>query len=94
MEQIFSKTTTKIFGNKNRWSLESDKEEVDVTETEISLEIQGTKKHGYNLVMSPKGFFTADYYYSTKEEALEDALDLFGVKQTDWKKGNDLTNKD
>ena len=54
------------------------------TESLIELEIQGDEINGYNLVMSPEGFFTADYWYETKEEAMESAEELFGVTRLEW----------
>jgi hypothetical protein len=50
----------------------------------VRLEIQGNDAHGYNLIMSPAGFFSADYWYETFEDALASAEELFGVGRRDW----------
>jgi hypothetical protein len=34
--------------------------------------------------MSPEGFFSADYWYKTKEEAIESAEELFNVTRSEW----------
>ena len=88
MDAITAKTNVKIWGTKNSWSL-APKPETDNSGIlcEISLEIQGNQKHGYHLVMSPSGFFTADYWYETKKDALENAEELFGIGPDDWDKG-------
>ena len=54
-------------------------------EVDVQLEIQGNGEGGYFLLMAPEGCFTADNWYRTKEEALEDALRLFGVPTDGWK---------
>ena len=86
-ESIFTRTTTEIWGTKNAWSL------APVTESngpgqkcEVELEIQGNEKEGFHLVMSPAGFFTADYWYETKREALDSARELFGTTESEWSK--------
>jgi hypothetical protein len=54
------------------------------TERRVELEIQGDPKNGYHLVMSPEGCFTADSWHATLEDALADALGLFGVPIDGW----------
>ncbi len=81
-----TQTTTQICGTKNAWSIESDKSNVPRTETIVELEIQGTYRNGYNLVMSPDGFFTADYWYKTIDEAFVAGQELFSVSKTQWRK--------
>jgi hypothetical protein len=49
------------------------------------LEIVGDNKNGYNLVMSPAGFFTADHWYESKDDALAAASELFGLARESWK---------
>lgn len=51
----------------------------------IRLEIEGDAINGYHLVKSPEGFFTADNWYQTLDEALASALAVFGVAARDWK---------
>lgn len=50
----------------------------------VNLEIQGTETDGYSFVMSPVGYFTADYWYSTLDEALEAGLALFSIPKDSW----------
>ena len=86
MESIVAKVTADIFGSKNNWGLgPGDRGSAAMaTRCEVLLEIQGTKKHGYHLVMAPGGFFTADSWFKTKQEALENAEELFGVAAESW----------
>jgi len=51
----------------------------------VELEIQGDEENGYHLVMSPAGFFTADEWYKSKEDALAAALELFGIPAGKWR---------
>jgi hypothetical protein len=54
------------------------------TECEVLLEIQGTRKHGYHLIMAPQGFFTADHWFESKQEALDNAQELFDIPPDSW----------
>lgn len=88
MESIVTKVNAHIFGSKNGWSLgpadAAEGHAAIATECEVLLEIQGTRRNGYNLVMAPTGFFTADSWFKTKQEALESAEELFGVRADEW----------
>ena len=85
MERLAASVRVRIWGSRNCWSLEPTPGAGGASEEcEVALEIQGTRKSGYNLVMSPAGFFTADSWYETKAEALEDAQELFGVTVGEW----------
>lgn len=76
---------------RNSWRLaQPDDSPEDVQDRSVHLEIQGSEKHGYHLVMSPEGLFTADYHYPTQADALEDARELFGVEPTIWQEVEDL----
>ncbi|MCU7797068.1 MAG: hypothetical protein KZQ75_08060 [Candidatus Thiodiazotropha sp. (ex Myrtea spinifera)] len=86
MEKLFAKTVKTICGTSNSWCIESDNKSLPRTSCEIELEIQGSRRNGYHLVMSPEGFFTADYWYQTKDEAIDSALELFGVSEIQWEK--------
>lgn len=81
-----SQTKTQICGTKNAWTIESDEPNAPRIETLVELEIQGTERDGYNLVMSPDGYFTADYWYKTIEEAFEAGQELFSVAKKQWRK--------
>ena len=87
MESIIAKTKVQIFGTKNSWSLTPQPGmSASGKLNNISLEIQGDAKNGYHLVMSPEGFFTADYWYESKDDAIQNALELFGVAANEWEK--------
>lgn len=79
-----TQTTVQICGTKNAWSLESDDSNAPRTETLVNLEIQGSTRDGYNLVMLPDGFFTADYWYETIDEAFEAGFKLFSISKGQW----------
>jgi hypothetical protein len=50
----------------------------------IDLKIEGNDQSGYHLMMSPEGFFTADSWHPTLEEAIINAYELFGITKEDW----------
>ena len=81
-----TQTTVQICGTKNAWSLESDNPNVPRTETLVDLEIQGSDRDGCHLVMSPDGFFTADYWYENIDEAFEAGYEFFSVSRDQWHK--------
>lgn len=85
MSKFSTTVLATIFGTKNAWSLEPDAPSVPRTETAVDLEIQGSPKDGYHLVMSPEGFFAADNWYATLEEAFADGLSLFSVSREVWR---------
>ena len=84
MKQIKATTEATIWGTRNAWSLTEGPEAVQSKRVTVEVEIQGSRKAGYNLVISPDGFFTADYWYPTFEDVLADALDLFGLEEADF----------
>jgi len=81
---ISIRTTARIYGYQNSWSLARRGQE-PATECELLLEIRGDEKDGYLLIMSPAGFFTADTWHRTKQEALRTATELFGVDAEKWR---------
>jgi len=85
MKIIRAKKTINVWGTSNAWSLEPSPQKIEpCTECVTELEIQGDDKNGYNLVMTPEGFFTADYWYMSLQEAMESAEELFGVSTAEW----------
>jgi hypothetical protein len=78
------RTRAWIHGTRNAWSLGPRGDEPG-TECEVALEIQGDEREGFHLIMSPAGFFTADNWYRTSEEALRGASELFDVNAEEWK---------
>jgi hypothetical protein len=86
MMRIFAKTRVRVWGTRNSWSLSPESGlRGSAKECDVELEIQGNDREGYNFVMSPTGFFTADTWHQTKDEALATAKELFGVGHAEWK---------
>ena len=85
---MLSTTTTtraRVWGTKNAWSLSPFRTADEPNqECDVELEIQGDDRDGYHLVMSPHGFFTADSWHQTKQDALDTASELFGVLPDAW----------
>jgi hypothetical protein len=71
-------------GKSNAWSLEAQDDYDTSAVCQVALEIQGNDKRGYNLVMSPAGFFTADNWHESLPEAMESAQEMFGVGPEQW----------
>ncbi|MCH9656024.1 MAG: hypothetical protein K0U86_18955 [Planctomycetes bacterium] len=87
MQSITAKTRARIYGTSQAWRLSFQADQTEVfKECEVSLEIQGDRRNGYHLVMSPSGFFTADSWHETRQDALEKANELFGIKFEEWSK--------
>lgn len=85
MHSIYASTTTRIWGTRNAWSAaRTGGPDQPNCECAVELEIQGDDRNGYNLVMSPTGFFTADSWHPTKQDALDAACEIFGVSQAEW----------
>ncbi len=85
MDSISSKTKIRVWGTHDAWSFKPKTNSSNPgILCDVSLEIQGNKQNGYHLVMSPSGFFTADYWYATKQEALIGAEEIFGVSKNEW----------
>jgi len=85
MITITAITKVRIWGTKNCWSLSPDAyNNSHGTDCSVELEIQGDDRNGYHLVMSPSGFFTADNWYETQQDAIDDAIELFGVHADQW----------
>jgi len=84
-----STVTARIRTLKGGWKVADDDDEANypqyVSEREVELVIEGNPKSGYHLVMTPDGCFTADAHYSTVEDALGDAQEVFGVLPEDWR---------
>ena len=81
---IFIRTRAWIYGTTNSWSL-SPRGHEPSAECEVLLEIRGDEKQGYHLTMNPTGFFTADSWHATQQEALRTATELFGVAPEKWR---------
>lgn len=85
MRTLRTQTRAVIFGSRNSWSVSwhSGLEKAGV-ERNVCLEIQGDEKDGYHLVKSPEGFFAADDWHMTIEEAQKSAGELFNVEDLQW----------
>ena len=58
---LLARTRVRVWGTKDSWSLAPHRTLAsDGRDCEVRLEIVGDNENGYNLVMSPAGFFTAD----------------------------------
>jgi hypothetical protein len=53
----------------------------DVTKCTFRLTIEGDPKTGFHLAQDPDGFFTADAWFPTQQEAIEAASAEFGVAE-------------
>ena len=56
----------------------------EARECVVVLEIQGSPESGYHLVMAPEGFFEADDWFQSEDEAIEAAFNQFGVRRSEW----------
>lgn len=82
---LVAQTRARIFGTANSWSLTAHAGYApEGRECGVNLKIAGDAKNGYHLVISPDGFFTADNWYQTLDEALASALELFDVAADNW----------
>jgi len=89
MTSIIASTKAKIYGTKNSWSLKPHPEFPKYsTLSKIKLEIQGSKKNGYHLVIEPENFCFADYDYDTLEKAMNDENEMFNIDKNAWKENN------
>ena len=83
---IIANTTSAISGMGNCWKVAEPTDlPSTVQERPVLLEIQGDEKNGYHLVMSPEGCFTADTWHKTRQEAIDVAMSLFGVRDSEWR---------
>ena len=80
---IVVETVSGIVGTQNAWRL-ADDGDGSATRHKVRLEIQGGRKTGYHLVIAPEGFFAADHWYATQQDAIADAEALFGVSAEEW----------
>jgi hypothetical protein len=82
---VFAITKARIWGTTNAWSLSqfagADQPNCVCV---VELKIQGDDQNGTHLVMSPAGYFTADSWHATKDDALSSAFELFGVTRSTW----------
>jgi hypothetical protein len=89
MTSLRTRTRMRVFGSENSWSLTPHPQVGgEGQECSVDLEIVGDPQTGYHLVKCPSGFFAADDWYLTLEEALEAGLREFGIGSEDWSEGS------
>ena len=85
MRTLRAQTTATVFGTHDLWSLARHPQFAGAgVECTVRLEIQGDETNGFHLVKRPDGFFTADDWHSTIEDAKRAANELFGVAAQQW----------
>jgi hypothetical protein len=88
MTSLRARTRIRVFGNESSWSLTPHSHvSGEGRECAVDLEIVGDPEAGYHLVKCPSGFFAADDWYLTLDEALEAGLREFGIGSKDWSEG-------
>ena len=85
MKYVKTLTTDDVYGYPNAWSLSPPRPGCKPpARCQLYLRIQGDDKNGYHLIMRPEGFFEADTWYATYEEATEGAKEIFAVSPDTW----------
>ncbi|NNE00061.1 MAG: hypothetical protein HKN47_22300 [Pirellulaceae bacterium] len=78
-------TRTRVWGQRNSWSLSQPANSPNAgVPCNVIVEIQGTPHDGYHVVMSPDGFFTADTWCESLDEAFNSGKELFDIERHDW----------
>jgi hypothetical protein len=82
---LIAHARARIFGTANSWSLTRQPGySSEGRDCAVELEIRGDAKSGYHLIMAPEGFFTADSWHHSLEEAFASAHELFDVTASEW----------
>jgi hypothetical protein len=80
-----ARTICRVVGTPGSWRIASaDEPESMGVRVEMRLEIQGSPRDGFHLLMSPVGHFTADTWHETESEARRSALEIFGIPVDAW----------
>lgn len=88
MSILRATTTAKIQGTHNAWSVaRTEPDQQGSALCTVRLSIEGSPQAGFHLVKDPDGFFTADDWFPTQREAIEAALQEFGVREGEWSGG-------
>lgn len=72
-----------VYGHSGAWSIEPSAYPDATANVRVTLSIQSDGQSGYHFVMSPDGYFTADTYHLTLDEAFEAGRE-FGVEPEAW----------
>jgi hypothetical protein len=84
--KLVAKARTRIYGSHDSWSLSSIRgHPSDGIECDVDLEISSDGDHAFLLIQAPHGFFVADDWFASKEEALKTATECFGVSADEWR---------
>lgn len=84
-ERVWKATVElRVRGRQSAWQASRRDEAADGQLTRTSLEIQGSSKQGFHLVVEPEGFFAADTWHETEQDARSEAEEAFGVLPGDW----------
>ena len=82
---LVARTTSRVWGSHDAWSLAPDGgSDAAGRDCAVDLEIRGDDASGYHLVMSPAGFFTADTWHETLDDAYAAAAEFFGIAPERW----------
>ena len=81
---LVARTKTQVWGSTNAWSLAPQAGWGEPRECAVEVEIDGDDSSGYHLIMSPVGFFTADSWHETLDDALDAAVESLGIPRDAW----------
>ncbi len=83
MKILIAQIEVRITGIENAWGVTPSGDTTGRC-VPVELELQSDGTAGYHLVKSPDGYFTADDWFPTLEEAQAAALEDFGVALDSW----------
>lgn len=88
MSVLRATTTAKVLGTHNSWRIaRTELDQQGAPLCTVRLTIEGSPRSGFHLIKDPDGFFTADDWFLTQREAMEAALQDFGVREGEWSAG-------
>ena len=83
----------RIWSIKKNWLLEQPKNDrIKSRVCTINLFIEGDRGSGYHLVMCIADHHTVDTWHESQKDAMEDAHEMFGVRECDWREIPDDDN--
>lgn len=85
MTALVTTTEARVWGTRNAWSLEQSGRSGEGQFCRVALEITGDPRAGFHLVVAPDGFFAADTWHETQEQALAEAAEAFGIRPDAWR---------
>lgn len=78
---LYSSTTGTVYGNASFWSLSGNS---TCSQRHIDVEIIEDAQQGFFLLISPKGFYTADMQCASLEEAKQYAKSWLAIDEGNW----------